>query len=421
MLVRQTSFEDTGRVIEIRPAAHEEMDEFKRVVATSLAMDASRIAGLQPDWTLCAFEDGRLATTYGAWPLTMRFNGGAVPLAGVTCVSTDTIYRRRGYLRRITETDFARLKELGQQPLAALYASQAAIYQRFGYGIVSTHFSYRVEPRYLQFSFPADIPGRLREVDVANEFGLLVDIYRRFREERTGYVHRGKAMWEANALEVRPSFRTIAVVYEEDGQAQGYVVYASGPGGYEGPGPGQVVRVLDMAWLSMAAYRAFWEHFARMELAREIIVGAAPADDPLPHLLLEPRMLRATARDGLLARIIDVEVLTARQYDEEAVLRFEVVDEMCPWNAGRWQLEATRDGSKLIPIPGSASHASSPTLTTAPDLSFDVNTLTMLMMGQVSATEAVRMGRVQCHDTRALSRWDAVMRTRHRPFCADNF
>jgi predicted acetyltransferase len=408
-------------MLEIRPAVLQEMDEFKRVVGTALALDTAQIVGLQPEWTLCAFDDGRLATTYAAWPLTMRFNGGAVPMAGVTTVATDPIYRRRGHLRRIMEVDFQRLKEAKQQPIAGLYASQAAIYQRFGYGIVSTHYTYTVEPRYLQFSFPQEVPGRLREVWVEEEFALLVDIYRRFREDRTGLVHRGRAMWDANALETRPGFRTIAVVYEEGGEAKGYMVYMSGPGNYPGPGPGQVVRVEDIAWLDIAAYRAFIDHLARMELAREVIFGRMASDDPLPHLLLEPRMLRATARDGLLLRVIDLEVLTARQYDDDAVLRFELVDKMCPWNAGRWQLDASRDGSKLSPLQPARSLAGGPTLASTPDVTLDVNTLAMVMMGQVSASEAARMGRLQVHDARALARWDALMRTRHRPFCADNF
>ena len=102
------------------------------------------------------------------------------------------------------ETDFRRLKEAKQQPFAVLYASQAAIYQRFGYGITSTHYEYRIDPRYIQFSYPAEAPGSLREASKEDEFGLLVDLYRRFREDRNGYVHRGRAMWEANVLSKPP-------------------------------------------------------------------------------------------------------------------------------------------------------------------------------------------------------------------------
>ncbi|HXH22005.1 MAG TPA: GNAT family N-acetyltransferase [Dehalococcoidia bacterium] len=410
-------------MLEIRPARLEEMGEFVRTVSTALALDPSRpIEGLLPEWTLCAFEDGRLATTYGAWPLTMRFNGNAVPVAGVTCVSTNPIYRRRGYLRRIMETDFVRLKEAKQQPWALLYASQAAIYQRFGYGIVSTHYSYRVEPRYLQFATGFETRGSFREVSKDEEFGLLVDLYRRFREERTGYVHRGRAMWEANVLAPPPPGHTrTIVVYEEGGEARGYLVYSSGEGRYEGPGPGQEVRIADLVWLDIGCYRAIWQYLSRMELAREVIWPAVPADDPLPHLLLEPRMLRASWRDGLLARVIDVPAaLMSRPYPEKAVLRFEVADAMAPWNEGVWEM-VTGPEAEVRPLTASASHPGAPTLTRAPDVTMDVNTLAMLAFNQITATEAARMGRLEVHDAAALPRWDAALRTKYRPFCADNF
>ncbi|HEY7269743.1 MAG TPA: GNAT family N-acetyltransferase [Dehalococcoidia bacterium] len=412
-------------MLEIRHANLDEMGEFARTVSTALAMPPGRIQGLLPDWTLCAFDGPHLATTYAAWPLTMRFDGNAVPIAGVTCVSTNPIDRRRGYLRKIMEADFLRLKDLKQQPWALLYASQAAIYQRFGYGVVSTHYRYSIDPRYIRFAFDAPVPGSLREVSKDNDFGLLVDLYRRFREERTGYMHRGRAMWEANTLATPPAgYVQNIVVYEDSAEPQGYMIYSSGQGAPEtAPGPSQDVHVQDLIWLTPAAYRAFWQHLARMELAREVDWHAVPADDPAPHLLLDPRMLQPSSRDGLLARIIDVPAaLTARPYPEEATLRFEVVDQMAPWNTGRWELSTGAEaGVRSLSTSPSTSAPGSPTLTTAPDLSFDINTLAMLAFNQVSATEAVRMGRAACHDYRALPRWDAGLRTKYRPFCADNF
>jgi predicted acetyltransferase len=412
-------------MLEIRPAKLAEMGEFTRTVATSLAMDPSRpIEGLLPEWTLCAFEDGRLATTYGAWPLTMRFNGNAVPIAGVTCVSTNPIYRRRGYLRKIMQTDFERLRDAKQQPWALLYASQAAIYQRFGYGIVSTHYSYRIDPRYIQFATPSEINGSFREVSKDDEFGLLVDLYRRFREERTGYVHRGRAMWEANVLSKPPAGYTQTIlVYEEGGEPRGYMIYSSGQSARfsSEPGPGQDVHVADLVWLTIDCYRAFWQYLARMELAYEVAWHTVPADDPLPHLLLEPRMLRATWRDGLLARVVDVPAaLMSRPYPEKALLRFAVVDPMAPWNEGVWEMDTGPEAEVRL-LTRSASNPGSPTLTTAPDVTMDVNTLAMLAFNQVTASEAARMGRLQVHDANALPRWDAALRTKYRPFCADNF
>jgi hypothetical protein len=48
-------------------------------------------------------------------------------------------------------------------------------------------------------------------------------------------------------------------------------------------------------------------------------------------------------------------------------------------------------------------------------------TLAMIAFGQISATQAADAGRVGVHDPDALPRWDAAFKTRHAPFCADNF
>jgi len=45
----------------------------------------------------------------------------------------------------------------------------------------------------------------------------------------------------------------------------------------------------------------------------------------------------------------------------------------------------------------------------------------MLVFGQISATEAARMERLDVLEHGALSSWDRVMRTAYRPFCADMF
>ena len=398
--------------VEIRAARPEEMEEFKRVASTALVMSPAAFQGIQPEWTLCAFEDGKLATSYGAWPLTMRFNGEGTAVAGVTMVGTLPIYRRRGYLRKITAAHFESLHEAGEQPIAILQASQAAIYQRYGYAVVSTRNSYSVEPRYLEFPLGRSVPGNFREVG-DDEFGLLVDLYRRFRAERTGYVHRGRAMWEAGVLAPPPTGGQLnKVVYQEDGEPLGYVIYTmDSPQGGGVPGPdNQRLIVRDLVWLTPTAYRAVWDYFAKMDLVSNIIWGSVPSDDPLPHLLLEPRMLRKTSGDGIMGRIVDVDkALPRRRYHEEGVLTFEVIDDLCSWNCGRWKLETSTDSAVINRT------------SEEPQLVMPISTLTMLVFGQISATEAARMERLDVLEHVALSSWDRVMRTAYRPFCADMF
>ena len=396
--------------VEFRPASLEEMDQFRYVASTALVMKLDPF-NMQPEWTYCAFEDGRLATAYGEWPFTMRFNGDSAPVAAVTMVGTLPVYRRRGHLRRITASRFQLLNEQGERAIAVLYASRAAIYQRYGYAVVSTQNSYNIDPKYLEFSTPHTVSGTFREL-ADDEFPLLVDLYRRFRADRTGYLHRSRAQWDAGVLAPPPSGGQLnKVVYQEDGEPLGYVVYTMEPQSRAGvPGPDQRLAIRDLVWLTVSAYRAIWDYFTKMDLVGNIVWGRVPVDDPLPHLLLEPKFLNQTSSDGLLGRIVSVErALPQRRYDEAGTLTFEIRDDLCPWNCDRWQLQASTDESLINRT------------SEEPQVTMPVSTLAMLFFGQLSATEAARMGRLDTNVPDALPLWDRVMHTKYRPACADMF
>lgn len=401
--------------LEIRPAKAEEMAEFNRVIRTAFASPPEHTVSMPVEWTLCAFIDGKLATSYAAWPLTMQFIDVSIPVAGVTMVGTLPIYRRRGYLRKITEAHFKLLHERGEPSIAALNASMAAIYQRYGYAVVSNRHAYIVEPRSLKFSHTLTITGDFQEVD-DKEHGLLLDLYHRFVVQKVGYLHRSGALEVAPGAPFTPltfpssSGLVTSVVYREVGEPLGYVIYSVERDERPGRVMGQRLVIRDLVWLTASAYQAIWGYLANMDLVREINWGRVPPDDPLPHLLLEPRMLNMTSGDGLLARIIDVEkALSKRRYSEEGILTFEIIDELCPWNSGRWRMETSAAGTDINRT------------TEEPQLVMPISTLAMLVFGQISPTEAARMARLDILDDSALSLWDKVMRTPYRPFCADMF
>lgn len=382
------------------------MDEFRHVISTALAILPEHFS-IPAEFTLCAFEDGKLATTYGAWPLTIRFNGEGVPAAGVTTVGTLPIYRRHGYLRKVTTKHFTLLHEQGERAIAILLASWVAIYQRYGYAIVSTQNSYNVAPKYLEFTLQQPVTGTFREIG-DGEFALLDDLYQKFIADRTGYIHRWRARWGKNQLAPPPARSLLTkVVYQEADEPLGYVIYTLEF--MEGPGH-QRLTIRDLTWLTIPAYRAVWGYFANIDLVSDIIWRRVPTDDPLPHLLLEPRMLNITSGNGIMGRIIDVErALPQRPYLEEGILTFEITDDLCPWNQGRWKLETSTEGSSISRTGEE------------PQLVMPISTLAMLIFGHISASEAARMGRLDVNEDSTLPMWDKVMRTKYRPFCDDIF
>jgi len=394
--------------LEIRAARAEEMDELRRVAHTSLLVTMT--AEISPELTLCAFKDGKLATSCVAWELTIRLNGGDIPIAGITMVGTLPVFRRYGFLRKVTAAHFKQLYERGERPIAALHASRSAIYQRYGYAVVQTRNTYEVEPRYLEFIDNKPVTGMFREVG-DDDVELLTGLYQCFIADRTGYLIRSPEIWQNGVLAPpRQGSLLSRIIYEENGEPLGYAIYTANLKRESREMLIHDLYIRDLIWNTPSAYRAVWDYFSRMDLANYITWQRAPADDPLPHLLVEPRMINISSYAGLMGRIIDIEkAIPGRHYEAEGDLTFGIIDELCPWNQGSWKLETSGEESRI-------SRTDMNTQVVMP-----VSTLALLIFGQLSATEAVRMGRLEVHEPGALSLWDSVMRTRYRPSHADFF
>ena len=393
---------------EIRPATAEEMPEFTRQAARQIALPPAMLAGMPPEWTLAAFVDGQIATTYAWWPLQLRLAGRAVRVAGVTQVSTHPAHRRRGYLRAVTRRHFETMHERGEEAFAGLHPAWMAIYQRFGYGSVTGRHTYRVAPRDIRFHHPLSTPGRVREIDPAAEFGVLVDIYRRYREDRTALVHRGRAMWFAGALQDPPAGQQrVVLVYEEAGLALGYVIYSHGR---EANGARRL-RITDFFALSQHAHQALWSILGGYDNVDDILWDNAPPDDPLPLMLTEPRLLNQTVRDGIMIRVVSAEAALAhRPYASATELRFRLRDDFCPWNDGLWRLATSPEGGRVASADGGAV-----------DFTLTPDTLAALMFGRYSASTAHHAGLLDGHPApNVLRRWDEALRLDHPPHEAEH-
>ncbi len=410
--------------LEIRPYREDEAETFYRLPSivfgnyTGEPVDPQRRTVIRPEWSLCAFEDGELATTYAAFPFTIRLNGAKARAAGVTFVGTLPWFRRRGHLRKIMEFDFKRRYEQRMEPVAILLASIAGIYQRYGYAVCSSKYRYVIDPKWIDLA-PAlpTAPGRWREGS-KDELPLLESMYREFSEPRNGYLHRAPIVWEGQIFGLRNDFGgpdvgpSLIAIYEEGGVPKGYAAYAAKwiESAADGAGPGQRLWVRDYVWNAPSAFRAMWEMFRTFDLVARVVVERAPVDDPAFDLALDPRELHATRGDWLLGRIIDLErALPLRPYGHPGRVVFEVRDEMCPWNAGCWALVAGGEGAAVSRT------------TESPQVTVDISALAQLLFGQISPTQAVRCGRAEATPGAPLTLWDAMWRTDYAPFCPDMF
>src|SRR5262245_56411741 len=123
-----------------------------------------------------------------------------------------------------------------------------------------------------------------------------------------------------------------------------------------------------------------------------------PSDEPLFHLLREPRRLRARMSDNLWVRLVDVPgALGARWYGARGRLVLEIADAFCPWNQGRYALDVSNDDV------GVAEPTTEPA-----DLACTVNEVATAYLGGTSFRQLHRAGRVHEVTAGALVRADAM-------------
>ncbi len=404
--------------IEIRACRDaDEMQAYQRVTQYVFAgTDRSakeEAAQTLPEWTTGAFsESDGLVATMGTIPFTVRLNGEAVPMGGVTGVGTLPGYRRRGLLRQIMTRGLETMHERGQA-FAILLASMGAIYQRFGYGHAAQRVLYRFDPRQVAFEREDEPSGTVGLVAAEDALAVAKQVYREWVTPRNMPLHRVTPLWEHQTFR-KPSERPVytAVYRAAGGTPRGYLVYTTEEKRRLEPGPDQDLSVRDFFALDMEAYRGLWNYIRGHDLVAEVRMwNCLPEDDPAPDLLLEPRMLNRTTGDWIWMRLVDVDrALTARPYNCEGKIVIGLPeDEMCPWNGRTYMLETSPDGSR-------ASVTDS-----EPDLVMRPNTLSGLVAGYRGATHYLRAGLLEECTDGAAARADTIFRTEYAPFCPNEF
>ena len=363
-----------------------------------------------PDWTLCALVDGKLVSSFTAIPFTMRANGNAVALAGVSTVGTQPEYRRQGLLRRIQTQAFADMRDRGQS-VAALWASQAAIYQRYGYAMTTVLRSYHVDTTDIGFHDGVWGSGCVERLSVNDAFDVIKSIYIRFVENRTCYLHRSKALWLQNAMEEIEGQGPIhaGVHYDEEGKADGYIIYTLRANKVDHATRGQEIIIRDMAWLSMDGYRSMWEWLKRHDLVGRVSYQTAAADDPAVELFAEPRLLHGVDHEGIWLRVVDATgALGDRAYSSEGEITIGLTDDpLTPWNNRSIRLEASPEGAHV-------------TSSKSADLQTSAKALASLYSGFRTARQLRAWGLIEGED-HVIDTADRLFASSHAPHCPDHF
>ncbi len=295
----------------VRPITEEEFDGF--VLVDNHAFHGSpltaehreRVQSLfEMDRTLAAF-DPDIGSPVGitiVYSLQLTVPGGSLPAAGVSWVGVLPTHRRRGVLRSLMRRQLADISAAGREPLAVLWASEAGIYGRYGYGAASWTLGFQAGRGEGALS-PAgarllDAAGlRLRLADPADARAELAKVFDAVLATRPGFFARSEAWWRRALFDPEDRRKGASplrcLLAEDDSGPRGYALY-SGQGGWDDETflPDGTVTVRELVTADAAASAALWSDLLSRDLTTTFRAQLRPADDPLLPLLADPRRVR---------------------------------------------------------------------------------------------------------------------------------
>ena len=354
-----------------------------------------------------AWDGDRIIGGAGAFTYRLSVPGGAVPAAGVTIVGVLPTHRRRGVLTALMREQLDDCRSRGEA-VAYLWASESAIYPRFGYGLAALFGELKLARERTAFAQPFEPRGTIRLVDLEEAARAFPPLYEEVFAQRPGMFSRSQSWWEGRRLVPSPwagnKAKRLALL-ELDGEPAGYAIYVVEQDWAHGSSVG-TVGVLEVIAPTPEATREVWRWLLDFDWTSRFEAGHLPLDHPLFLLLAEPRRMQFEVGDGIWLRLVDVEAaLAARSYAADTQVVIELSDGFLPENAGRWRLgargaERTNAGAELA---------------------LDVTGLGSVYLGGFSFADLVRGSRATELAAGAVERADALFRTSVQPWCAEIF
>ncbi|QCU78139.1 GNAT family N-acetyltransferase [Citricoccus sp. SGAir0253] len=353
--------------------------------------------------------------TFAGFGKRLHVGGGRdVDALLVSAVTVAPSHRRRGILRALMESELALAAAAGT-PLAALTASEATIYRRFGFGAATALRRVEVDVRG-DAALAGPVSGTVRLVEPAELAAIGPEVFERTRRQVPGSVER-MASYAAHETDTVAGDRAgrgglyAAVHHDDGGTPRGYVTYRFAGWDTEPA----TVRVSQLYASTAAGTRALWAFLASLDLVERIAWRSAPDDGVLEHLFADHRRVRTTHReDHLWLRLLDVPAaLGARPYAHDGEVTLRVHDRL-GHAAGDWRLSVAGGAAAVGRAAAGAGAA-------APDLELDVADLSAAYLGGVPAEVLRQAGRVAEHRRGAAAELSGLLAPDRPVHCMTGF
>lgn len=318
-------------------------DELRRLAFGGVRPPPDRVAPPpRPGDNTWGILDGpRLVATAMDREFTQFFGGRPVPASGLAGVAVAPADRGRGHARALLTTLFGAARDRGASILA-LFPTAPALYRGVGCEHVGTLTWSDLPTAALgRIRLPAGMT--LRAAGAADEASV-ADLYAGVARAGNGYLDRGGP---GSPLEGLSSRDGVTLAVGADGGIEGYVSWDRGEG-YESEAR---LTVFDLIGSTGPATTALLAALGTWGAVTPTLRLRLPDPDPVQWLLPATVPLAWKVQPWML-RILDAAAaVEARGWPAHAAATVDltILDEHCPWNAGRRRLEISGGSGRLVP------------------------------------------------------------------------
>jgi len=286
--------------------------------------DPEKSPRLDLDLVYVVEEDGEARATATVLPMEAFVDGRPRPMGGVAAVAAHPAYRRRGYAADLMRATLDGMRERGMH-LSMLDPFSHSFYRAYGYELATEAIEYALKPTDLPTS------GEQKRVRAYADGDLfrMMELLEGRAAEHPCSIRRGAGRWR----QVLAREGQEAVVYEDGGAVEGYLLYEQRAGGGEPP---RTLRLSELVARTPAARSALISFAAAYDPRDYKVSLSTPRGEPL-HPYLKDSHVEARIEPGLMLRLVDVEgALGWLEREPDAPLVLEVSDDGIPKNAGEY-------------------------------------------------------------------------------------
>jgi predicted acetyltransferase len=316
------------------------------------------------------FDEGNLSAKLAILPLQVYIQGKSYPMGGIAGVATWPENRRQGLVAKLLTHALEKMNESGRL-LSFLHPFSIPFYRKFGWEVYC---------EYKKYTIPVDKLPRKTETDGnvkrdVNDIELMDSLYSAFATRYNGVLDRTKEWWEQSVIDEDGHN---AVYYSSSGTPEGYCLYKIEK---------RDLIIDEFVYLNEQARQGLWTYICNHDsMITQVSLKLVPADDILPYLLPDPRVPQENY-PYFMARIVNVksfvEALSFAQGIENKIT-IQIKDQYAPWNDGVWEWNLTGEGrASLSSVEGDQLQT---------DLTCDIGTLTVLLLGYKRPEELYRFG-----------------------------